>query len=346
MELSGRGYRLFCGDCLDVMPTLAANSADVVIADPPYYRIVREAWDRQWDTPENYLDFIEAVAIQCKRILKPKGSLFIFGDDKIIAYVQVRLDKHLTLLNNLVWFKTNNLSIKAAANLRSFAPMTERILFYTPQLCRTGLETVKLDLNNFVSLRDYFRDYQDSLSMSINEINTALGHRRAEHAFYWNSTQWDLPTAETYAELNSLPANNKFLRREYEDLRREYEDLRRVFNADASTLDVICGPIINGNDNTEHPTTKPLWLIKRLIETSTHPGNIILDPFMGSGTTGVAALATGRQFIGIEMDKDYFEIARRRIEHAAREQAGEFHPIEASEAVDDLPLFQLKGDDQ
>jgi hypothetical protein len=62
-----------------------------------------------------------------------------------------------------------------------------------------------------------------------------------------------------------------------------------------------------------HPTQKPLILMKWVIENYTQPGDTILDPFMGSGTTGVACMMTGRNFIGCEIDPTYFEIARRRI---------------------------------
>jgi len=62
-----------------------------------------------------------------------------------------------------------------------------------------------------------------------------------------------------------------------------------------------------------HPTQKPLALMRWCIEKFTNPGDTILDPFMGSGTTGVACIQTGRHFIGIEKERKYFEIAERRI---------------------------------
>lgn len=65
-----------------------------------------------------------------------------------------------------------------------------------------------------------------------------------------------------------------------------------------------------------HPTQKPVSLMKQLIVRYTKPDDTILDPFMGSGTTGVACVQTGRNFIGIEIDPTYFAIAQRRIEHA------------------------------
>jgi DNA modification methylase len=65
-----------------------------------------------------------------------------------------------------------------------------------------------------------------------------------------------------------------------------------------------------------HPTQKPLALMLWVLENYTNPGDTILDPFMGSGTTGVACFQTGRNFIGIEIDKDYYKIARQRIKEA------------------------------
>ena len=62
-----------------------------------------------------------------------------------------------------------------------------------------------------------------------------------------------------------------------------------------------------------HPTQKPLLLLEDLIKTFSNSGDIVVDLTMGSGSTGVAAVNTGRKFIGIEMDGNYFEIAEQRI---------------------------------
>ena len=66
----------------------------------------------------------------------------------------------------------------------------------------------------------------------------------------------------------------------------------------------------------EHPTEKPISLMAELVLDFTSPGDVVLDPFMGSGTTGVAAIRHGRKFIGIEREPKYFDIACRRIEQA------------------------------
>ena len=310
-------YSLHNGDCLPWLKSLESASVDCVFVDLPYFDIVNEEWDKQWKTREIYLDWVCLLAEQFKRITKSNSSIFLFCDEKMEAYIQVRLDEYFLLLNKIVWFKRNNLPQKNAHLLRTFAPMTERALFYTTQYDSTGWEAVKLDINNFMPLREYFKEFQAALGLNIKQINSALGHRKAEHAFYWNSTQWDLPTEETYQELVSLNLHG-FQPKEYEALRQEYEALRRPFNADKKTWDVIEFPIIGGDENTEHPTTKPLGLYRRILSVITEPNQVVLDCCMGSGTAGVVALELGRSFLGCEIDPKYFSIAQARIKKAAQ----------------------------
>jgi site-specific DNA-methyltransferase (adenine-specific) len=70
------------------------------------------------------------------------------------------------------------------------------------------------------------------------------------------------------------------------------------------------------DQNVVHPTQKPVELMEYLIRTYSNSGEVVLDNCMGSGTTGVAAVMSGRNFIGIEMDQEYYEIAKKRIEDA------------------------------
>jgi len=79
------------------------------------------------------------------------------------------------------------------------------------------------------------------------------------------------------------------------------------------------GPICMGSERLrkpKHPTQKPVALLKHLIRIASNEGDVVLDPFMGVGSTGVACVQTGRRFIGIEIDPQYFAIAKRRIEEA------------------------------
>lgn len=72
--------------------------------------------------------------------------------------------------------------------------------------------------------------------------------------------------------------------------------------------------------NKLHPTEKPVELMEYYLLNSSNLNDIVLDPFMGSGSTGVAATKNGRKFIGIEINKEYFQIAQKRIEEASRQE--------------------------
>ena len=77
--------------------------------------------------------------------------------------------------------------------------------------------------------------------------------------------------------------------------------------------DVIVEPIIPSRNNLGHPTPKPEKVIRHITDCISAPDALVLDPFMGSGTTGVACVKTGRRFIGIEISEEYCAIAKRRI---------------------------------
>ena len=94
----------------------------------------------------------------------------------------------------------------------------------------------------------------------------------------------------------------------YQDMRQENggTQMKSVWNFTApGKVEKIHG---------KHPTQKPLALLRRIIRASSEAGDLIVDPFLGSGTTGVAAAELGRQFIGCEMDEAYLELAGKRID--------------------------------
>ncbi len=88
--------------------------------------------------------------------------------------------------------------------------------------------------------------------------------------------------------------------------------------------------------NAIHPTQKPVALMEYLIKTYTNEGDTVLDFTMGSGSTGVAAMRTGRRFIGIELDSDYFQIAETRIKNAA----GDFVLTQKEKSTGQTSIFE------
>jgi len=310
------------GDCLHVMPQIADKSIDLVLTDPPY-NIRKAEWDK-WETKEAYVEWCGQWLLEVQRTLKDNGAFYFFHNDmEQIADLMVWIKKNSRFVFKqfIVWNKKfdgswNQLNaIVESEGLRNYSKQAEYCLFYTFQ-DETGLTTVMLDTNNFSTLRKYFKEYQEALGLTLKQINKALGHRKAEHSFYWGTTQWDLPTAETYKQLAELPLKHEFARREYEDLRREYEDLRReyedlryTFNNQKTHHSVWNYEIENGL----HPTQKPVALMENIIKHSSNEGDVVLDPFGGSGTTAVACKRLNRRFIGIEISEKYCQIARDRL---------------------------------
>ena len=311
-------YTLHNGDALEWMKSLPAQSVDCVFVDLPYFGVVSDDWDNQWKDRNEYLDWVVSLAHEWKRITKSNSSIFVFCDEKMEAYIQVRLDEIFLLLNKIVWFKRNNLPQKNAHLLRTFATMTERALFYTTQKDPTGLEIILPFC--FVPYINYMTEQKKLLGWSVNQFNEFLGYKSiASHWFWQNDIEGQQPQPRFISEKDySRLKETGYFQKEYEALRQEYEALRRPFNADKKTWDVIEFPIIGGDENTEHPTTKPLGLYRRILSVITEPNQVVLDCCMGSGTAGVVALELGRSFLGCEIDPKYFSIAQARIKKAAQ----------------------------
>lgn len=91
--------------------------------------------------------------------------------------------------------------------------------------------------------------------------------------------------------------------------------LMKEQNGGKQMKDVWVGPLTKPSEKTEgkHPTQKPLYLLERIIEASTNEGDIVLDPFCGSSTTGVAAARLNRLYVGIDNNEDFIELSKRRL---------------------------------
>ena len=97
----------------------------------------------------------------------------------------------------------------------------------------------------------------------------------------------------------------------------KYKDGNFRITYPSNFWDDISIPFWSMPENTEHPTQKPEGLYERMILASSNEGDTILDNCMGSGSTGVACMNTGRKFIGIEKEEKYFKIAEERIKEAS-----------------------------
>jgi len=335
-------YTLHCGDCVDYMATMADNSVDLIATDPPYHRVkMTEAWDRQHKTAADFLSWLDTVLAQFERILKPNGSLYLFASPRMAARVEVLISERFNVLNRIRWIKEagwHNKTEKEA--LRSFLSPWEEIIFaehYGADNIAKGEAgyAAKCDaLRGFVfePLRAYLDGERERAGVTKQQISQHLQWSPTKISHYLDSKRdwWRMITADSYSSLrqalSSLNHGGQYLQRpyeelrtEYEELRTEYEELRRPFavSADVPYTDVWTFPTVQAYQG-KHPCEKPLPMMEHIILASSKAGATVFDPFMGSGSTGVAAIKHGRSFIGCDLSERWVNRTRQRIETEAR----------------------------
>ena len=327
-------------DALDFLRSLPDKSVNLIATDPPYFRVKGEAWDRAWDNAASFLAWLGEVADEWRRVLADNGTLYCFASPQMAARVQMVLAERFTILNEVVWVKPTgrHLGTEKAA-LRSFFPQTERIVVAEVPgadgsvLRSSGYAAACQGLHAgvFEPLRQCLVAERDRAGVTNREVDRALGtNGMAGH--YFGASQWALPTAEHYATMRAfmnadggdyLRREYDYLRREYEDLRREYEDLRRPFTvtADVPYTDVWTFPTVPPGKG-RHPCAKPPAMMRHIVATSSRPGDLVLDCFVGSGATALAAMELGRRFVGCDMDPWWVEVTKLRCGQGALPMEG------------------------
>ena len=328
---------LYLGDCREVLPTL--GKVDAVVTDPPYFRVLNETWDNEWDDDYAFLAWLGGIVAQLTQAMNPNGSLYLFASPQMASRVEVAIRRHLNVLAMITWNKGARRKGAGGSgvdvtSLRTFWQASSELIIFAE---RFGSDARANSDAGYTSAceatkRSVFGDY-------LSAEFTRFGVSRRQIAALFPSvtggltgcvSNWvmgyNCPTAEQYAAMRNLLGDG-FLRREYEDLRREYEDLRREYedlrrpfliSDKVQWSDVWEFDPPQSRDRT-HPCEKPNSLMQHIVNASTRPGNTILDAFAGSGATGIAAVQMGRKFVGIERDPKYFDIACKRIEDAQRQ---------------------------
>ena len=174
------------------------------------------------------------------------------------------------------------------------------------------------DYEKIHPLRNYSEKIFNFIGIKKGEINKKMGDRSSEHFFYFDSTQFELCKIETYNKLTNifnLKDCNDFL--EYNELKKVDDEYKKNYK---KTFNLWDGNNFKSNifkyskdKKVYHPTQKPVLLLEDLIKTYSDENDLVLDFTMGSGSTGVACKNTNRNFIGIELDENYFKIAKQRI---------------------------------
>lgn len=254
---TSEGHRLICGDCLTMLPTLQADSVDVVVTSPPYnLGLAYRGYDDRLDE-EEYLSWLEGVAVQIHRVMKPDGSFFlnISGSNSapwVPFELIVRLRSLFVLQNHIVWIK-------------SIATRGDSVGHFKP-----------IGGQRFL-------------------------HHNHEHIFHL--------TRSGSVKLDRLAIGVPFKDKSNIARRGHAKDLRCRGNTWFIPYDTVQSKA----EKFHHPSTFPLALPQWCIRLHGQSGATVLDPFMGTGTTVVAAALEQAIGIGIERDPSYVAIAQRRL---------------------------------
>lgn len=281
------------GDCVQVLKELPDKSIDLIILDPPYWKVIQQKWDYQWRTENDYLQWCLTWLPEVSRVIKLSGSLYIFGYLRNLFYLyeplinlgfnfrqQIIIDKGIKAIGG-----------RATKGYKMFPNVTESILFFV--------------YNSRPFIKDFLKKRQKLLGLTALEINEQLGVK-SNGGGMWslytgNNILAQIPTKEMWEKLQTI------LEFEY-----PYEEIAPVFNIEMGITDVW-NDIDFYKEKRLHPTQKPVKLMERIIKASSNENMIVLDPFMGSGATALACLNLNRRYIGIEKEEKYIQKIKSRI---------------------------------
>jgi len=244
--------KLYLGDCLEILPTLADGSVDAVITDPPYGTTACK-----WDTVIPF----EPMWAQLGRIAKTRAAIVLFGSQPFTSAL---------VMSKPEWFKYEWILEKGRA--ANFLQAKAMPLMYH---------------ENIVIFSD------GTINHLSAESDRMLYHPQMREGKSYQKTERHGGASGITATASIYPG---------------YVKINKGTRYPGSVLSFK-----SNNHGSLHPTQKPVALLEYLVRTYTNPGDTVLDFTMGSGTTGVACVQTGRNFIGIEIDPAYYAIAEKRI---------------------------------
>jgi len=317
----GQFFDLYKGDCLIENENIQDGSVDLILTDLPYGNMNtdggRKLGINGWDLAIEPKKVYEIA----NRILRKNGKMILFSQEPYTTKLITEAIPNIPFNYRATWEK-DNFAVALGAN-KNMVSFTEDILVFS----KTH------DTEAIHELRPYFKMVMDYIGLNLKQINKKLGHRRAEHTFYIDSTQYGLCTEKTYLELIEVFAIDEMQGfKEFAELKEIDSQFKNKFS---STFNLWEGKKYKSNIlkykkdyNGYHPTQKPVLLLEDLIKTFSNENDLVVDLTMGSGSTGVAAMNTNCNFIGIEKDDKYFNIAVSRIK-GTKPNPNNFEKVEA-----------------
>lgn len=283
------------GDCIETMATWPEASLDLIFADPPYN--IGYNYD-QYDDQRSYEDYVQWTCDWidgCARLLKPSGSFYVLIGDEYAAETRMHLrklehDGKLLMRNWIIWHYTFGQNTLAKFN-RSHAHLFYCVgpaVFSNKKTKSNGRLTPPLK-SNLVKNPPYTFN-RDAIAIA-SARQTTYGDRRANPK-------------------GKLPDDTWYLRpQEAADAGEAYFDE----SCDTWSLPRLCGTF--KERVAWHPCQLPEVMLERIVKLSSNEGDIVFDPFTGSGTTLAVAARLDRQWLGTELSDEYASKALDRVQH-------------------------------
>lgn len=304
--------RIYQRDTLEGLKMIPDNSVDLIIADPPYFGVVKDTWDNQWRN--DYVKFKEWISLnikEYKRVLKVNGTLYFYGWFVNMIPLYDIVEEQFFLRQNITIHKgLKSIAGRTSSKLKMFPTATEYVWVLTQQ------DTVGR-LKNGTSIIDPIHDILTKgivpLGLKMKDINKIWGHPEnsgiAGH-YFRDKSQPAFITEEKYNQLIDVGC---IFDKTWVELKEMYESNRIKFNLPQGITDVWEIDFYK-DEKYGHSTQKPLELCERIIKASSNEGDIVLIPFCGSGSEVIIAKQLKRNYISFELIREYIEIANVRLD--------------------------------
>jgi DNA modification methylase len=327
---------IICGDCLDTLKGIRSNSVDLIVTSPPYFQ-QRDYGNGDWGigneaTEKDYLDNLAAVFRECVRVTKETGAIvFNLGDKYIDGGLSLLPYKFaiaaveqcaVFLVNQITWSKLNP---TPRQDKRKLIQATEPFFIFAKS------KSYHFDLENYLK-------HLDDLNKSVKkQPSNGLGKK------YFELIEQSA-LAETEKEIARKELNEAILLVHtgvIDSFRMKIREIHKLayggqeggrnnqIRDKGFTIikiwgnklkkDLIESPVEITRDNL-HPAVFPMYIVQELIKLLSKEGDLVLDPFCGSGTTCLAARNLYRSYLGIEINPDYVALVNQRLKNQPIQQ--------------------------
>lgn len=296
------------GDSLKNLRKLPDRSVSLILTDPPYHTTKKGSirGDTDFEEDENFLDWMEQYAVEWRRVLKLSGTLYVFCATQMAARLEVTIGGHLRPISHITWTKPNDPGFDGwkgkmrKESLRTWYPHSERVLMFE-QGTYGSREAYRRS-----PMGEYLLECRRQCGISMVELTESIGAygrvNRGGAVANWEAGR-NIPSREQYAKLvAALEATGKISSMlSYEELVRPMQVSKRM-----NFTDVWDFPSVRPYKG-KHPAEKPQDMLMHMITASTYPGDVVLDCFAGSGSTGIAGLRLGCRVVCMEIEQSWLE---------------------------------------